>query len=243
MRPRYPEELFDNLVAITDLVNGACILEVGAGSGIATLPLAARGFEIVALELGEKLAKIAHRDLAGFPNVRVEVGDFETWPTTKEAFDLVISATAWHWIDPVVAYVKADECLRPGGHLAILEYRHIAGGDQKFFEKIQDCYLRYMDGADPDERLVDPNCFMPDTRELERSGLFEPPWTWKQYGEITYKTEEYLALLATYSGHMKLSSAARDGLFSCIGQCLDEEFGVQISKGYMYSLVVAKNRR
>src|SRR5437762_2398315 len=45
-RPAYPEELFDDLVDLTGLQPGARLLEVGCGTGKATLPLLRRGFSV-----------------------------------------------------------------------------------------------------------------------------------------------------------------------------------------------------
>jgi protein-L-isoaspartate O-methyltransferase len=70
-RPLYPERLFDRLVSVTGLQPGDRVLEVGAGPGKATLPLARRGLRITALEPGPALAARARRDLAGCPSSRL----------------------------------------------------------------------------------------------------------------------------------------------------------------------------
>ena len=58
-RPDYPGELFDELVTATGLPHDARLLEIGCGTGKATVPLAERGFAITALELGAELARTA----------------------------------------------------------------------------------------------------------------------------------------------------------------------------------------
>ena len=56
-----------------------------------------------------------------------------------EPFDVVLAATAFHWIDPAVRVVKAAEALRPGGALATVA-THVAGGrDDAFFAEVQAC--------------------------------------------------------------------------------------------------------
>ena len=69
-RPLYPPQVFDDLVELTSLDAGSRVLEIGPGTGQATLPLAGRGFRVVGVELGERLAAFARRKLADFPNVR-----------------------------------------------------------------------------------------------------------------------------------------------------------------------------
>ena len=55
-RPSYPDEIFDDLVALCGLEPGAPILEIGCGTGKATLSLAERRVRVVCIELGENLA-------------------------------------------------------------------------------------------------------------------------------------------------------------------------------------------
>jgi 2-polyprenyl-3-methyl-5-hydroxy-6-metoxy-1,4-benzoquinol methylase len=58
-RPDYPDELFDDLVAVTRLAAGDRLLEVGCATGKATLPLARRGFRITCIEPGPELPRDA----------------------------------------------------------------------------------------------------------------------------------------------------------------------------------------
>jgi SAM-dependent methyltransferase len=240
VRPRYPAQLLDDLIELSGLLDRGRILEVGAGTGIATLPLAERGYEIIAVELGTDLAAVAENKLSSFANVEVVVADFEKWQLPDEPFDVVMSATAWHWIDPEIGYEKAAEALRPGGALAIFGYWHAAGGDQAFFEQVQDCYLRFMPGANPNERLKKPSEYEPDVSQVNASGLFERPTVRKYVTEETHSRNEYLDLLSTYSGHRALSEEDRQELFDCIGSLIDRKFGGQIRKVYVNELIVAR---
>jgi SAM-dependent methyltransferase len=243
VRPRYPSELFDDLIALAGLPAGGRILEVGAGTGIATLPLAERGYQIVAIELGAELAAVARKKFSQFDNVEVVVGSFEDWQLPSEPFDLVMSATAWHWIDPELGYKKAAQALRPGSALAIFGYWHIAGGDRAFFDQVQDCYVRFMpDAADPNERLKEPSEYEPDVSQLEASGLFEKPAIRTYVTEETHSRASYIDLLSTYSGHRTLSEEARQGLFDCVGSLIDKNFGGEIRKAYINELVVSRRR-
>src|SRR5919197_1861623 len=84
-RPLYPPALFDGLVAYAGLAAGARVLEIGCGTGQATLPLAERGLEVVCVELGAGLAGVARRKLAGFPRVEVVHAVFEDWQAADES--------------------------------------------------------------------------------------------------------------------------------------------------------------
>jgi cyclopropane fatty-acyl-phospholipid synthase-like methyltransferase len=120
-RPQYPERLFDRLVSVTGLQPGDRVLEVGAGPGKATLPLARRGLRITALEPGPALAARARRDLAGYP-VEVVEARLEDWDGEPSAYAAVIAATSWHWVDPEVL-PRSGSCAAAGRPPSYLE-RH-----------------------------------------------------------------------------------------------------------------------
>src|SRR5919199_1256519 len=105
-RPLYPPELFDDLVAFASLKKGSRVLEIGCGTGQATLPLAERGYEMVAVDLSADLAALARQKVARFSNVRIEVAPFEEWILPNDPFDAVVSFTAFHWLDPNVRITR-----------------------------------------------------------------------------------------------------------------------------------------
>jgi SAM-dependent methyltransferase len=152
-RPGYPAELFDELERQAGIGPGCRVLEIGSGTGQATLPLAERGCEIVAVELGARMAAVARRKLARFPSVEAVTAAFEDWPLPAEPFDLVLAATAWHWLDPAVRARKAAAALRPGGALATIATHHIAEGTAGFFVDVQACYERWDPETPPGLRL------------------------------------------------------------------------------------------
>lgn len=61
-RPGYPEQLFDDLAELARLRPGSRVLEIGCGTGQATAPLAKRGCEVVAVELGAGMAAVARKN-------------------------------------------------------------------------------------------------------------------------------------------------------------------------------------
>jgi SAM-dependent methyltransferase len=120
VRPGYPDELFAELVAITGIDAASTVLEVGCGTGQATRSLAALGCAVTAVDPGADTAALARQRLAGFPNVEVETSTFEEWDDRGRRFDLVVAASAWHWVDPAIGWRRAHEVLRPGGWMALL---------------------------------------------------------------------------------------------------------------------------
>ena len=215
-RPEYPAELYAALISLAGLRPEADTLcEAGAGPGKATIPLARRGFRITCVELGAALAAEARRNLAGFGGVTVVNADFETWrPATAEAFGLVFAATAWHWIDPELRYLKARELLKPGGHVAFWEAMHVFpdGGDP-FFRELQDVYDEINEGMPAGTGFARPDELDDSTAEIEASGLFTDVAVRRFDWEIRYTADAYIRLLDTFSGHIAMADWQRDRLY------------------------------
>jgi SAM-dependent methyltransferase len=244
-RPGYPPELFDDLDALAGTGTGCRVLEVGAGTGKATVPLAARGCRITAVEVGAGMADVARRNLAGFPAVEVVTADFETWPLPAEPFDAVVAATAFHWIDPAVRTAKAADALRPGGALAVVATQHVAGGTEDFFAEVQGCYERFDPATPPGLRPpaaadVDTS---DHTSEVARSGRFGPVVRRRHEWDLTYTTAQYLDVLRTYSGHRSLPEASREGLLDCVAALIDGRYGGRVTKRHLTELRVSRTRQ
>ena len=147
--PTTPKSSLITCVRVTGLRQGHHLLEIGCGTGKATLPLARRGFRITCVELSARLAEAARQNLSDFPDVEVVDRIFEHWPLPLDRhFDLAFAATAWHWIDPEVRYRKVWESLRPGGHLAHWGATHVFPVDgDPFFVEVQDVMKRSARGS------------------------------------------------------------------------------------------------
>ena len=117
-RQSYPAEVVDAVVAQAAIGPGAAVLEIGCGTGQFTRQLAGRGFDLTAIDIGAAMVRAARRNVAD-ETARFQVCSFEDF-ADGGPFDLIASATAFHWIDPSVGLAKAARLLRPGGWLALL---------------------------------------------------------------------------------------------------------------------------
>lgn len=243
VRPGYPAQLFDDLAELACIGPDCRVLEVGIGTGQATTSLAERGCQLTGVELSVELAAIAQRKLAVFANVQVIVAAFEDWPLPPEPFDTVVSATAFHWIDPGVRVTKAADALRPGGALATIGTHHVAGGSEEFFAEVQACYVRWDPTTVTGFRVPPGNEIPSSSGELDRSGRFGPALFRRYEWEAAYSTAEYRDMLLTYSGHIVLELAVRDQLLDCITDLIDSHYGGRITKRYLTELRVAHARR
>jgi SAM-dependent methyltransferase len=241
-RPTYPPKVFDDVVALSGVPDGGRVLEIGCGTGQATRPMAERRYRMTAVELGANLAAAARRNLAAYPNVDVQTSAFEDWPLPDEPFDLVMAATALHWLDAAVALPKIAAALRPGGTVAIISGGHVEGGTSQFFVDVQDCYQRHMPGTAPGLRLSKAEDLPAGAPHLEASGFFERAQSRRYVWLRDFTTQTYIDELNTYSNHIALSETNRRGLLACIRELSDGRYGGRITKAYVTDLDVARKR-
>jgi SAM-dependent methyltransferase len=239
-RPSYPPELFDDLAALAPLSDHRRIVEIGCGTGQATLELAQRGYQLTCVELGEHLAAAARRKVSTFAGVAVVNADFETWQPSESNFDAVVAFTAFHWIDPALRYPKSASLLRPGGMLGIVATQHVlpAGGD-RFFADVQADYIAATDETDESPPPLPEN--VPDLGdEIGVSGLFGNVAVCRYLWDVSYTAGEYLALLDTYSGHRTLDASVRERLYERIRRRIDELPAGTVRKSYLATLNLAR---
>ncbi len=244
-RPTYPAELFDDIIAFANLGAGARLLEIGSGTGQATLPLAERGCAIDCVELGKELAAFARQKLTQFPKVRVINADFETVALPWRHYDLVYAATAFHWIDPAISFRKAHSLLKPGGALALFWHRPVLTVDSReLVNALQAVYRRivpamardYTLPPSPDEVSTEYDQLIP------ASGLFDDITVRKRYVVTEYKTEAYLDLLATFSDHIALPAQTQKHLHDELRALINRRFRGTLQRETVALLYLARPR-
>ncbi len=240
VRPGYPDELVGDVLALSGIQAGGRILEIGCGPGNATIQFAQHGYQILGIELGERLAALAAKNCQAYPGVEIVNSSFEDWELKEAAFDLAISADAFHWIPPEVGYPKVSKALKKSGSAAFF-WNMPVDPRTEWSRAIEEVYQKTSPGLEnPDkpsftaEQLTEIIC-----ENFINSACFGQVTTRKYSGSVTLSSDQYLKLLRTFSSHHELDEATRKNLFAEIRKVL-ERYGGQVNKPQATILFIAR---
>jgi SAM-dependent methyltransferase len=242
-RPSYPAALVDDLIELAGLDAERPILEIGAGTGKATVAFASRGLTVLALEPSEAMATLARRNCAEYPGVRIEVTDFERWRPAGERYPLIYAAQSWHWIAPEVRYARAREALAAGGVLAAFWNRPL-WSRVELRQALAEAYARAAPDADTDGPMNPANVDGPEEREgwadeialahgLDHAELRDYQWA------LEYSAAEYVDLLGTLSDSRLLPVRTRQALFEAVAAVIESDGG-RLRMAYVTRLCLAR---
>jgi SAM-dependent methyltransferase len=223
-RPAYPAALVRDVIAAADLTWDDALLEVGCGTGQATEAFARRGYDIVAVEPGPELARLARRRLSRFPNAAVVETSFEAWRMESGVFRAVVAAQSWHWVDPGLRFAKAARALCPGGVLAVFGHVPMAP-PPPVFEAFERVFARLAPElwGEPPENWYLPSGPLPAL--FARSGEFEPA-VHRRYPWSVYRTGASLAqYLRTTSPYQRLDPSRRETLLRALERAVEAHGG------------------
>lgn len=146
-RPGYPVQLFEDIKELCGIGKDSRLLEIGAGSGIATVELAKFGCRIVAIEPGKHLAAIARKQAEAFKNVEILEETFESFQSSEQ-FDVILAFTAYHWIDEGIKYQKVLDLLEDAGNL-VLVWNSFFLSDSEVTAEVNRAHHQYLPDAYP----------------------------------------------------------------------------------------------
>ncbi len=222
-RPTYPGALIDDVVELAALPGGQRALEVGAGTGKATVLFAARGVPVLALEPSPAMAAIAGHNCARHAAVQIVESDFERWDPAGGRFGLVYAAQAWHWVDRARRYRLARRALDAGGLLAVFMNRP-AWGRSALRDALREVYAAVAPGLDTDNPMHPAN-EAPAADEdwsdqiAAAPGFIELPsrrYAWS----LHYTAADYVGMLSTLSEIRLLDEARRRRLLDAVGEVI-----------------------
>jgi SAM-dependent methyltransferase len=195
LRPTPPPAAVDWLTAGATITTA---VELGAGTGLFTVPLAERVPTVFAVEPD---AQMRSRLAVHCPGVTVLDGTAERIPLGDRSVDAVFCHSAWHWVDPESALPEIARVLVPGGLLAVawtMPDRRV--GWRAKLDEITG--KQSTSGRGPGRFEVPPDSGFDQPDEFTQS------WTWRM------TTEDLVASLATYDHVLALSEMDRNAILA-----------------------------
>ncbi|MGW2633387.1 class I SAM-dependent methyltransferase [Streptomyces chattanoogensis] len=224
-RPGYPGQLIDEVLDFAALEGGAHALEVGAGTGKATLAFAAAGIRITCVEPDVRMARVLQRRCSGWPQVAVEIGDFESWRPAQR-YGLLYCAQAWHWVDPAVRWARAKAALSAGGTMALFwNHWFLESGD--LVARLTRAHARHGIGI-PEHTILDPRprpahhgAEARQWRDMTAAGFVDLDH--RLYESVHERSPSaLLGLFASYSGYRVLPHRTRERIFGDLSRIVEE---------------------
>lgn len=220
-RPGYPDALYEEIIRYGHITERSRLLEIGIGTGKATGPFLDAGCAITAVELGNRLAAYVGDKYRSHKNFHVVEGDFISCPLETN-FDLIYSATAFHWLPPEKAYPKVQGQLRDGGCLALF-WNH------PFPNRLDDATNQVNMRVYGKYRMLRKDA----GREFSKQDTEKTAEELSAYGfsdievklfhrKRTLTSREYIGLINTYSDHRSLPADTRHAFESEMKAALDE---------------------
>jgi SAM-dependent methyltransferase len=219
-RPTYVPQLYNDILDFKKIDQTSSVLEIGIGTGQATLPILKTNCHLTAVELGDELAEFSRRKFQEYNNFQVKNIAFEGFESPDNSFDMVYSATAFHWIPEEIGYPKVYKLLKSGGIFARFRNRTYKDKEnEQLHIAIQKVYAKYMP-------------YSPETPEYNEEECIKINDIAKKYGfiDVNYKlyhrvrtldADGYVSLLNTYSDHRALREDQRKLLYKEIKDAIN----------------------
>ena len=228
-RPGYAAELYKTIFDYAPIGLTEKAVEVGIGGGQATLPFLQTGCSLTAVEYGEQFSQICQKKFSAFSKFHVITDKFENVDFETDTYNLVYSASAFHWIPEDIGYSKVFSRLKSDGVFARFA-NHPAPdkGRPNLTEEIQALYAAYY------YKFHNKTPSRP--AEFQASEAAARAEIAGKYGftDITYSlfrrtrsftAEEYITLLGTYSDHIVMEEGIRTEFFRKIAEAIEKHGG------------------
>lgn len=229
LRPGYVDELYQTIFDYAPLNNISRVVEVGIGGGQATLPFLKTGCKLTAVDYGENFCELCREKFKEYPNFSAISGKFENIDFNSNQYDLIYSASAFHWIPEEIGYKKVYAMLKNGGTFArFANHPYRDKGKLALSKELDGIYAEYYYkyyNKEPEK----PTEYTEEQAQ-NRAKIAE------KYGfiDIRYKlfcrtrifsAKEYVMLISTYSDHIAIEEKLRTEFFSKIEEAINRHGG------------------
>ncbi|HKE66611.1 MAG TPA: class I SAM-dependent methyltransferase [Micromonosporaceae bacterium] len=226
-RPEYPAPLVDDVLAYAGIASGdgagVAALDVGAGTGKATLPFATRGLAVTALEPDPAMAAVLRARTADRQNVTVVESALEEFRSERR-YRLLLSGQAWHWTNPATRWEQAADLVAPHGALALF-WNHECIADLAARTAVTEAHRELAPSVEWDPDPIDeaslitswPGDELTDRPEFVDVDARAYAWSW------TMPTSSYVSMQSTHSNFRITDEDTRTAMFGAITDLLGEQ--------------------
>ncbi|MBN3924196.1 MAG: methyltransferase domain-containing protein [Nostoc sp. NMS4] len=238
-RPSYPSQLIEDVIEMANLPDSASILDIGTGTGKGTVPFAEKGYAISCLEPGERLIAIASQNMRLYPKVTFETVTLEDWNLRPKAFDLAISAQAFHWVNREKGYPKVAQALKEKGYIAFFWNFSILP-DTSIFQALKETFKKYVSTTISNAKPSSVESLIKKRENWILNSFCFKNLVVKQYPwSIDYDAERYLGLLKTQTAYQEFTETEKQDFSDAIIQILNAHGGY-VTKPYLSVLFFAQ---
>lgn len=224
-RPTYLRELYDDIFDIKEITPLSNVLEIGIGTGQATLPILETGCNLTAIELGDQLAEYVKEKYKKYEKFNVKNIAFQDFECPSNSFDFIFSASAFHWIPEEIGYTKVFDMLKSGGIFArFANHPYKDKGRNEIHVAFEKIYAKYMPGSSIANEYNEENA--KHRADLAVKYGFTDISYKLYYRTRSFTADEYTMLLGTYSDHIVIEESTRKKFFSEIRQAIYDNGGI-----------------
>jgi trans-aconitate methyltransferase len=190
-------------------------VELGAGSGQATVCLLERFREVIAVEPDADMARL----MPTLPRLHKAIASAEAYRGPDRPVDAVVAASSLHWMDQAQIIPQASRWLRPGGVMFAFSYGAIQ------YPAVTSAALRVLQRharlarAHIDPRLSD---YEPYEAAFAASGAFSQVESFELYAEHRWSARALAGFLVStsYGQAMAIATGDAQGYFDELSAAL-----------------------
>jgi SAM-dependent methyltransferase len=169
---------------------------------------------------------------------------FEEAQLPDSHFDLVVAATAFHWVDPATGLTKVAQVLKPGGYVAL--WWHVFGDPDRAdpFHEATYPVLKSLSSSPGDKNTYLPFALDTEARrqDFARTGQFEEPTYTARKWTLILNPTQVAALYGTYSGINRLPTEPRQAVLDQLTTIAETEFNGRVTRNMVSPLYLARRR-
>ena len=230
LRPGYVAQVYQTISDYIPINENSRVVEIGSGGGQATEPFLRTGCALTAVECGSHFSALLQDKFRAYPRFSVITAKFEQTAFEDGAFDLVFSASAFHWVPEALGYPAVYTMLKPGGAFArFANHPYRDKRNPTLSRCIDELYAHYYYpyyGKQP----TTPQEYTEQQAQARAMIAQRYGFADIRYATFsrtrTFTAKEYVALLGTYSDHIAIEPAVRAPFFAAIEQAIDRHGGI-----------------